>query len=104
MSWKTVGNALSSSGGQIIILEKKQKWAVIRNIVGCAVNVGLNLWLIPLWGILGSAWTSIITIFVSGWLCNLLIPPYQHVFSVQTKAIFMGWKDLTKIKKIIRGV
>ncbi len=104
MSWKTVGNALSSSGGQIIILEKKQKWAVIRNIVGCAVNVGLNLWLIPLWGILGSAWTSIITIFVSGWLCNLLIPPYRHVFSVQTKAIFMGWKDLTKIKKIIRGV
>ena len=103
MSWKTVGNALSSSGGQIIILEKKQKWAVIRNLVGCVVNVGLNLCFIPRYGIIGSAWTSIITILVSGWLCNLIIPPYWHVFKVQAKAIFVGWKDLTKFKTLIQN-
>ena len=103
MSWKTVGNALSSSGGQIIILEKKQKWAVIRNLVGCVVNVGLNLCFIPRYGIMGSAWTSIITILVSGWLCNLIIPPYWHVFKVQAKAIFVGWKDLTKVKTLIQS-
>ena len=47
MAWKTVGMALSSSSGQIIVLEGKQKYAMIRNIIGSLVCISLNLILIP---------------------------------------------------------
>ncbi len=63
MSWKTVGMALSVCSGQIMIMEHIQKWAVIRNIIGCCVCVCGNLLLIPVCGIVGSAWVTIITIF-----------------------------------------
>ena len=39
MAFKTVGMALSSSSGELIIIEKMQKWAVIRNLIGCIVCV-----------------------------------------------------------------
>lgn len=35
MAFKAVGMALSAAGGQIIIIEHIQKWAFIRNVLGC---------------------------------------------------------------------
>ena len=101
MVWKTVGTALSSSGGQLIIIEKKQKWAVIRNIMGCIACVLLNYLLIPRYGIIGSAWVTIITVFISGFLANILIRPYRYIFRIEAKALFCGWKELLEINKIL---
>lgn len=102
LSWKTVGSALSEASGQLIILEKKQKWAAIRNLVGCVVNVGLNLILIPKYGIMGSAWTAILTVLCSGTLANLFIPSYRQIFMVQMKSIAFGWKDIINIKLLLQ--
>ena len=101
MAWKTVGMSLSSTGGQLIILENKQKWAVIRNLCGCVVCVVLNLVFIPLYGIIGSAIVTIITVFVSGYLANILIPPYRDFFAMESKALLLGWKDLKYLKESI---
>lgn len=102
MAWKTVGMAISSSGGQLIIIEKKQKWAVFRNLAGCIVCVVLNLLLIPMYGIVGSAFVTIITLFVSGFLANYLIPPYRHIFKMECKALILGWKELRYLKSFIK--
>ena len=101
LAWKTVGMGLSSSGGQLIIIEKIQKWAVIRNLAGCITCVGLNYLLIPKMGIIGSAWVTIITVFVSGCLANVLIPPYRHIFRIEMYAIFKGWKHMLQLKTIL---
>lgn len=101
MVWKTVGTALSSSGGQLIVIEKKQKWAVIRNIMGCIACVLLNYLLIPRYGIIGSAWVTIITVFISGFLANILIRPYRYIFRIEAKALLCGWKELLEINKIL---
>ena len=100
IAWKTVGNALSETSGQLIILEKKQKWAVFRNLIGCILNVGLNLILIPKLGIIGSAWVSLITIFASGVIANGIIPPYRSIFKDQITAICKGWNYILNIKNI----
>lgn len=102
MAWKTVGMAISSSGGQLIIIEKIQKWAVFRNLAGCVVCVIFNLILIPMYGIVGSAFVTIITLFVSGFLANYLIPPYRHIFRMECKALVLGWKELRYLKSFVK--
>lgn len=101
MAWKTVGMALSSTSGQIMIIEQIQKWSVIRNIVGCIVCIGLNLLLIPLYGIVGSAWVTIITVSFSGFLVHFFIPPYRSILKTQCIALLWGWKEMRYMKKII---
>ena len=102
LAFKVIGDALSQTSGQLIIIEGKQLYAPIRNIIGCATCVLLNLWLITRYGIHGAAYTAIITIFVSGTLANFMIPAYRAIFRKQVAAIFVGWKDLTNIKTFLR--
>lgn len=102
MAFKTVGMALSSSSGQIIIMEGTQKWAFIRNIIGCIICILLNYLLIPHYGIIGSAWVTIITVAFTGCFANIFIPPYYSIMKIQINALINGWKDLIHIKQIIR--
>ena len=102
IAWKVVGMALSSSGGQLIIIEKKQKYAVIRNLCGCMVCIMLNLIFIPRYGAVGSAIVTICTVMTSGYLANSFIPPYRKFFKMETIAIFTGWKDLLYIKSFFK--
>lgn len=102
MAWKTVGMALSSSGGQIIIIDRIQKWAVIRNLLGCITCIILNFLLIPQYGIIGSSIVTVLTVFVSGFVANYLIPPYRKIFSYELYALFKGWKELVYIKNFIK--
>lgn len=101
MAFKTVGMALSSSSGQIIIMERIQKWAFIRNIIGCLVCVILNYVLIPQYGVIGSAWVTIFTVMFSGFLSNMLIPAYRKIFKIQVCALLLGWRNITNIKILL---
>lgn len=100
--WKTVGMALSSSGGQLIIMDGIQKWAFIKNLLACFVCIGFNLLLIPKYGIVGSAYVTIITLLFAGCFANILIPPYYKIFKIELYAIFMGWKEILNIKKLLK--
>lgn len=102
MAWKTLGMALSSSAGQVIIMEGIQKWAVLKNLLGCICCIALNYVLLPVYGIIGAAWVTIITTLTAGWLGNVLIPSYHHIFRLQLYSIFLGWKELVYFKKIVK--
>lgn len=99
MAYKAVGMALASSSGTMIIIENLQKFAMLRNIAGCIVCICLNLVFIPSYGIIGSAFVTIITVFVSGYLVHVIIKPFREIFLVQTESIFRGWKDIPYIIK-----
>lgn len=101
MAFKTVGMALSSSSGQIIIMERIQKWAFIRNLIGCLICIVLNILLIPRFGMIGSAWVTIITVAFTGCLANVFIPPYYKIMRMQLYALFLGWIDMLNVKKIL---
>lgn len=102
LAFKMIGMSLSQTSGQMIIIEKKQKFVVFRNIAGCVVCVGLNLILIPRYGICGSAVVTIVTVLVSGWLVHLLIPSYRKYFVYQVNALLFGWRSIFHIKKLLR--
>ena len=102
MAFKAVGMALSASGGQIIIMERMQKWAFIRNVLGCVLCVALNYLLIPKYGIIGSASVTIVTVMFTGCFANVFIPCYHKVMKIQLYAIFMGWKELVYFKKMFK--
>ena len=94
MAFKVVGDALSQTSGQIMIVDGMQKYASIRNLIGCVVCVVLNLILIKKYGIVGTAITALITIFSSGFFANLVIRPYRYIFRLQVKSLFYGWKTV----------
>lgn len=102
MVFKTFGIALAATSGQIIVIEELQKYAVIRNILGCFTCIGLNLLIIPILGVIGAAYVSIIATIVSGCLSHLFIPQYRSLFYMQIKAISLGWIDLFKIKSLLK--
>ena len=97
MAWKAVFMALFGSSGQLIIIENLQRYAVARNIIGCVVSVGLNWLLIPVWGIIGSAVATVITMAFSGYVSHIFIKPYRHLVPMQTSAILLGWKRILKL-------
>ena len=102
MAFKAVGMALSAAGGQIIIIEHIQKWAFIRNVLGCFLCVILNYLFIPKYGIIGSAIVTVITVFFAGCISNIFIPSYHKILKLQIYAMFWGWKDMVYFKQIIR--
>lgn len=99
LSFKTVSVALSSTAGQKIIIEKLQKYTIYRDILGCISCIFLNILFLPIFGVLASAVISIISNIIAGYVSDLLIPKYRHIFKLQTKSILYGWKYLT-IKNI----
>lgn len=102
MSFKVIGVALSQTSGQLIVVEGRQKWVSVRNVVGCGVCVILNYLLISRYGVMGAAYVSIITILCSGFLVNSVIPAYRGIFKMQVSSILTGWKDLVHIKQLLR--
>ena len=102
MVFKVVGNALAQSSGAMIIVESKQKYTLFRNIIGCGVCIVLNYLLIPNFGLKGAAYASILTSLCAGYLSHLIIPQYRYLFTKQTRSLFIGWKDLTKIGQHIK--
>ena len=103
MAFKAVGMALSSSGGQIIIIEGIQKWAFIRNLLGCIICVALNYFMIPRYGIIGSAVATIITVAFTGCFANIFIPSYHNVMKIQLYALFCGWKEMVYFKNLLKA-
>jgi O-antigen/teichoic acid export membrane protein len=98
MAWKAVFSAMFSSSGQVILIERQQKYAVIRNLIGCAFSITLNFLLIPILGIIGSAIISIITLCLTGYLSHLVIKPYRYLFALQSNSIIYG---LFRLKHVV---
>lgn len=101
--FKSVGDALSATAGNMIIIENKQKYAWIRSVTACFVCVGLNLLFIPRWGLIGTAVASILTYFYAGTFSNIFIPRYWFVLKTQLTALFLGWKDVFKLKQLLQS-
>jgi len=99
MAFKSLGSSLFASSSQIIITEGIHMWSAIRNIIALAVCIGLNLWLIPVWGINGSAVASVLTVLFAGFVAHIFIKSYRPLFKMQCLAIYSGWRSFSEIIK-----
>jgi O-antigen/teichoic acid export membrane protein len=97
MGFKVIGYAHAQITGAMIIVEKKQKYVVIRNLIGCICAIGFNLLMIPSFGAIGAAISSVVTSACTGIFSHLIIPLYRPFFKKQIYSFVYGWKDLTRI-------
>lgn len=90
VAWKGIFIAMSVSSGLWIVTEGIQKWAVLRNLTGCLINIALNWLWIPEFGAIGSAWATLISLGIAAYFSHLLIPSYRGLFFKQTGALISG--------------
>jgi O-antigen/teichoic acid export membrane protein len=103
IGWKAFVISLASSSGQIILVDHLQRYAILRNLLGCASVILLNLVLIPRWGTVGAAVSGLCSMLISGYFAHCLIKPYRYILPLQNHAIFMGWKRLFSMGLILVG-
>jgi len=103
LSFKMVSVALSNGGGIMVIVERLQKWVFFRDVLGCLVCIILNWWLLPKYGAMAAAFVAIAANLAAGYVADLLVPAYRHIFRQQTKALLLGWRDLVHIKQLLKN-
>ncbi len=103
LSFKTAASALSNTAGAMLIVEGLQRWVFFRDFLGCMVCVVLNYWLLPEYGAIAAAFVAIVANLAAGYVADALIPAYRHLFVQQTKAIFLGWRDLLHARTLLKG-
>jgi len=66
---------------------------------GAAINVVLNVWLIPAHGAMGAAVATVVSYAVAGWVSSWWHPRVRSVAWAQTKALaipLLGWRYLRR--------
>lgn len=102
MAFKAASVALSSTAGTMLVIEGLQRYAILRDSLGCFTCIVLNYLLLPKYGIIAAAFVAIISNIVAGYLADSLIPAYRHLFRRQTQALFGGWRSLLSLKYILK--
>jgi PST family polysaccharide transporter len=77
---------LGVASSQYLVIENLQKINFYCPIIGLSFNVVLNIIFIPRYGVLGSAYATLISYWVSGILSNLLFEKSRVVFKYQVKS------------------
>ena len=76
--WYTTFAYLGAVRNIWILAENKQKYLWILNLSGAVVNIILNAIFIPVWGIMGAAFASLITQIFTNIIMNILIRPIKR--------------------------
>lgn len=85
--WAGVFVFLGSASGQYLIAEGYLKLSLARTAFGALINILLNLWWIPLYGIKGAAYGSLVAYFCATFFI-LLIPKTRQQGYMMLKSIF----------------
>jgi len=85
--WSIIFVYLSNGSWSYYLNENLQKLASMRLIYGAFLNIFLNIFLIKYFGLIGAAYSTIISYAISSYLINYLYVKTRMNFKLQTKAI-----------------
>lgn len=63
--WSGIAVSMGVASGQLLIIDKLTKLALLRTLFGAAANVVLGIILIPKFGVYGAAWSALFGYFTS---------------------------------------
>jgi PST family polysaccharide transporter len=75
------------AAGNMLVIENLNKHNLIKSIQGLVLNLGLNLVLIPRYGINGAAIATLISQFYASYVYYAFFKKTRHIFLLQTKSI-----------------
>ena len=85
--WFTVFSYIGSARNVWILAEEKQKYLWIINLLGAAVNIVVNYFAITALGILGAAFSTVVTQFFTNVLLGFIIKPIRKSNILMLKAL-----------------
>lgn len=77
------------AAGNILVIENLNKHNLNKSIHGLVINVILNIFLIPKFGINGAAIATLISQFYASYLYYFLFKKTRHIFILQSKSILI---------------
>lgn len=89
LSWTGVFVALNTVSGRWLISEGLSRYALMRNLIGAFLNIGLNLILIPKFGIAGAAMATLISYCSAAYMFDGFAPPTRQMFMQKTKSLML---------------
>lgn len=97
--WCTVFWFAGSAGHRYLISENLARLSLVMTATGAAVNVLLNLILIPRYGVIGAAWATVCSFAFSHWLAALLVRDSRilvwfFLSSLNPRAVIRRWRAL----------
>ncbi|MFC1772742.1 flippase [Pseudomonadota bacterium] len=87
--WSSVFYAMAIVSGRYLINEGLQKVTMRRHLMGVVLNIPLNLFMIPAFGIKGAAVASLVSLAISNYIYDAINPITRICFKQKTKSIFM---------------
>jgi O-antigen/teichoic acid export membrane protein len=99
--WAGVFVTLGIANSKWLIAENLQRYLFIRTILGALLNVGLNLWLIPIYGIKGAAIATMVAQGTVGFLSLSFFKKTRHNFLFAAKSLSIYGAYKRTFQKII---
>ncbi len=87
-TWSGIFVFLGVAGGRWFLAENLQNLLIYRTISGAIINIGLNIILIPKYGIHGAAWATLISQAVANIFSNAIGKRSRPLFYMQVESIF----------------
>lgn len=94
--WTAVFMFLFIASGKWFISENLSKETLYRNISGVIVNISLNYYLIPLFGIVGAAYATLVSYFVAGMLYDISSKKLRISFMLKINSFFIIFRLLKR--------
>lgn len=88
-SWAGVFVALGVSTSKYLVLEKQNNIYLYSTLTGGIVNFILNLYFIRKFGVIGAAWTTILSMSLTTYFYYIFVKDKKHI-KMRTKVIFMS--------------
>jgi len=92
--WAGVFVFLGVASGRWFLAENLQKYSFYRTAAGAVINIVLNYILIPIHGIYGAAYATVITQAIASYLFNMTNNKLRYTFLLQTNAILFPFRKL----------
>ena len=89
--WSAVFVYLLHASGRYLIIENLAKEALYRNLGGVCLNIVLNIYFIKHFGIVGAAWSTLISYMFAGFLYDFFSKKLKRTFYLKTRSfLFKG--------------
>lgn len=91
-AWTSIFVFMGIARNQYLIAENLLRYGLYCNLMGAAVNVALNWFLIPIYGISGAAFSTLISHAVASFLSSFIVEKTVKVGIMQAKAYLFPFR------------
>lgn len=92
--WSAVFVFLGVASSKWFVAEGLQRYSFYRTLFGAILNIGLNLVLIPQYGIYGAAIATLVSQTVASYLFNVINKKSRITFVLQSKALLLPFRKI----------